>query len=231
MLTVPDHIRDAGVVGAPVNYQWQGTDAYNRERPALLAAFQSVSIRGTLALATGIAEWVAWRLDGLSDYRAPLDFIEAVWAGNVAPQYVIEWDWEREPPLEGPVERPLHHVCELLVSALDYSNPADATSASQWSIYLTFLARHVLPDVEPFDAWFVGVLARLQATNSRDRGDPMGEPVPRSALELDRPFDRSRAPELLDAFLAGLDSARNPYLRSAQKMIAKGFQGVPYRYP
>ncbi|KQP22421.1 hypothetical protein [Pseudorhodoferax sp. Leaf267] len=231
MLSPPSHVLAAGIIGAPLSYQWHGTDDYNRERPALLAQFEAVSVRGVLALATGIAEWTAWRLDGLSGYRAPLGFIEAAWAANIAPQYVIAWDWESEPALQGPVERPLYHLCELLVSVLDFSNPRDATSASQWSIYLAFLARHVLPDAQPFDDWLVAALARMQASHPRDRSDPMGSPVPRSDLELGQPPDSALAAVLLDRFLVPLLRAGNPYLRLPQDMVARGFQGVSYRYP
>lgn len=230
MLTIPRHIQHSAVAGAPITYKWGGTDAYNRDKPDLLFRFEDVSVRCVLALAAGISEWIVWRLDGLSSYRAPLLFIEAVWAGVIAPEYTLGWDWEREPPLKGPVERPLFHTCELLLDVFNHCDPDGAGSASQWSVYLTFLARHVMPGTKPFDTWLRAALERMAKLYPRQQDDPLGEPVSREALEVDRPFDKSQASALLDEFLKGLDPRRNPYLRPSKQMLVQGFRGTPYRY-
>lgn len=233
MLTIPEHIRASGVAGAPITYKWHGTDDYNRERPELMSRFQTTSIRGVLALASGIAEWIAWRLDELSSYHASLQFIEGVWAGQVAPEYLIGWDSEHEPDLEGPAERPLYHTCELLLKVYNRCDADDTGGASRWSVYLTYLARHVLPKpkTKVFDAWLVAALDRMAAAYPRRKSDPLGVPVPREALDIGVPFDPARSAELVGAFLAALDPALNPYLAPPKQMRADGFTGTPYRYP
>lgn len=231
MLNPPPHIQRSSVIGAPITYTWAGTAAYNRENVDLLFRFEDISLRGVLAIAAGISEWIAWRLEGLAPTRDTLLFIEAVWAGDIAPEYTIGWDWEREPPFKGPAQRPLFHTCELLLEVFNSCDAAGAGSASQWSVYLTYLARHVLPDSKPFDDWLTATLDRLAKLCPRNDQQPIGDPVPREAVNVDRPFDAAEIPHLLDTFLKGLDPDDNRYLRKPKNMLALGFRGTPYRYP
>jgi hypothetical protein len=231
MLIVPSYIQRSGVVGAPVTYKWAGTDAYNRDNVDLLFRFEDISIRGVLALAAGISEWIAWRLEGLAPIQSTLQFVEAVWAGDIAPQYTIAWDWECEPPFEGSTQRPLFHTCELLLHVFNHSDRAGAGSASQWAVYLAYLARHVLPTPKRFETWLQAALDRLEMLYPRGEEDPLGEPVPRGALEVDQQFDPAKAPAFLDAFLRSLDPNANRFLRKPTDMVALGFGGRPYRYP
>lgn len=230
MLQIPSHVLASGHVGAPVSFEWHGTQDYNREMPKLLFRFEDVSIRGVLALATGIAEWTAWRFDGLTDYRSPLLFIEAMWAGNAADEYVVGWDWEREPKLESPVDRALMHTCDILLHVFNRCDPDSGADASQWTVYMTMLARHVLPERSRFETWLEAAMARLANDYPRLEGDPLGESVPRVSMEVDRPYDRAHAPRYLDDYLRSLNPAANPFLRKPRDMLRRGFRGVPYEY-
>ena len=61
----------------------------------------------------------------------------------------------------------------------------------------------------------------------RDKGAPLGPPVPLEALDPGFPYEPALAHDLLAQFLPTLDTANNPFLRSAEEMTRLGFQGTP----
>src|SRR5262249_50139405 len=96
--------------------------------------------------------------------------------------------------------------------------------------YVAVLARHVLPATKPFDAWLKPILSRLAALYPGiGVPDSLGTPVPREALDPAFDFRPEQTTDLLRAFLARLDPAQNPFLRTPAEMAQAGFKGTPYK--
>ena len=226
-LTISDYIDQTGNVGAPVTHVWEGDglNYFARESPPLQGQFVLITFRGVAAIALGTAEWIAWRFEGVSPSVDLLDYIEACWAGLIDSLYRKEWNWPKDAKIEGPVDRPLAQTCYTLNEIMRLISVSSNGAASK-SIYLIYLARHVLPRKPPFERWLKTTLTRMGELYDRDTIGPLGPPVPRQAL--DPAFAPKQAPELLRAFLAGLKPGVNPYLRTPDEMTALGFKGKPY---
>ena len=179
-----------------------------------------------------MAEWIAWRFEGMSDFRAPLDMIEASWAANVDIKCckiptVAEFE-ERK----GPVHGVLRATKDLVAGTLRSYNAPTAKNLAGKTIYLCFLARHVLPEKRVFDKWRVSTLDRLAKDYGRSSDDVKGEPIPREALDTTTEFHDERAPAMIAQLLANIEASvpTNPYLRTPDEMTAAGFEGTPYRF-
>jgi len=60
--------------------------------------------------------------------------------------------------------------------------------------------------------------------------DPLGDPVPREALDPEIEFRMDQIEALINRFLRGLDPTSNPFLNSADRMREERFVGEPYLY-
>lgn len=98
----------------------------------------------------------------------------------------------------------------------------------QSSASLSELALRVLNRPEEFKEWRRFVIDRLTRLHPKSKGDRLGAPVPRQALDPNLDYSPSMAPELLAKFLQSLDYKTNPYLSSPAEMIAEGFVGKPF---
>ncbi|GJH29933.1 hypothetical protein [Caballeronia novacaledonica] len=228
MLAIPQHIERSGVRNQPVGYTWRGDADYNRESRALSEKLHAMSRRASLACAASMTQWGVARLQHLSDFQAPQQMIEAAWAANVHPLYckipaVYEFN-ERKGPVDG-VLRIFKDLLEDVIRRYDTPNGMNVPGGT---VYVYFLARHVMPDKKPFDKWLKWAIERMIALYPFSRDDPIGEPIPHEALDPDFDFRKEEAPELLNEFMRGLDPSTNHYLRTPDEMVADGFQGTPY---
>jgi hypothetical protein len=226
-LMIPGYIEQSGNVGAPVKHVWEGDglNHFARESQVLQRDFVRITFRGVGAMALGIAEWIAWRFENALPSVDLKDCIEACWAGLIDPLYRNEWNWPKVKKIEGPVEGPSAQACYLLDEVMRLVSLSSNGAASK-SIYLVYLARHVLPKKTPFDNWLKMTLARMAELYPRKSMGPLGPPVPREAL--DSSFVPEQTPDLLRTFLAGLKPGTNAYLKTPDQMIARGFKGTPY---
>lgn len=227
-LSIPSHVQRADVQHKPVGYAWRGAADFTRENDKLAEQLNAMSLRARLAVATAIAEWIFWRLRPETDFDAPLRMIEAAWASNLDVRYGRTPTQPEHEDRKGPVNGVLRASKDILANVLrGYKGEAGPTVTSR-AVYLYFLARHVLPEKGPFDAWLKAVVKRLTALYPNEEGQ-LGEPVPREALDPDVEFQKDSAPERFADLLAGLVPADNPYLRSPEDMLSEGFSGTPYR--
>lgn len=191
MPTIPPYIEKANVRGTKISYTWsKAKKEYDNPVPTM-ASFRlinNLSFNAALALALGIAEWIAWRLDGLSDDKSLFEFIEKGWE--------TELKQEPRPKLEGYADRfdnkpeigPLYHAQSTLSRILK-NYEIKSTGIYQDVIYLKWLAEAVLPSKSAFDAWYKTTVERFNKKFQRAKYDKSanydfyGKPVPREALD------------------------------------------------
>ena len=74
----------------------------------------------------------------------------------------------------------------------------------------------------------------LEQANAERENDPLGEVVPREALDSTLAFVVEDTEGLIDRFLRGLDYSQGPtgngFLMLPTEMAAEGFTGTPYRF-
>ncbi len=249
-LTIPAHIAAAGIAGRSIDFEWDDNNIRQyycgESNERLNNKIRPLSPRGKLALSAGIAEWVIWRFHGLSDFTDALDYVTAVWAAVIDSRYLSGWRLPEHGTWVGPALEPQWIVAHALgrvfgVGQQRWSNTYEVG-------YLASVAHHIVGRHEAYRAWLEAAMERLtklslipestrafyktiRHTRAEVDAFDWGAPVPRAALDTTYEYDVARAPADLDAYLRGLDPARNPYLATREELIAKGFEGTPYTYP
>lgn len=227
-LQIPSHIREADLVGAPLDYEWSPEieDDVLLTQPRLTARISGMSYRAALALTLGCCEWVVWRVSAARPDRTAFHVLEACWAAILDWRYLRslefpDFDGALEEKVSGPLNQAFWIAHEALVFAQDGEPMWQfATSASE-------LARRVAPDEGVFRAWRRDAVTRLVECFPTP-ADRLGAPVPRQFLEPGFRCEAEMIERALRAFLASLDPAENPYLRSAEELREIGFVGSPY---
>jgi hypothetical protein len=231
-LSIAKYIMDAEVSNADVRFAWDEWNVEQAEEPIdeqLRAQLGDLSQRALLAYSSGVAEWVVQRFASLTDVRLPLCFAEAAWAISIDRHYCRQL-WQQvcsnsqwTGPVKGPIRRAMLHVQYAITALSDEDYEPDLIAT-----WVTNLARYVLFDKQPFAHWLERVLPRLVKVYSCSPEDPLGDVVPREALDPNRDFDVSNTDGLINHFLSQLDYGRNPFLNAPEKMISEGFSGTPY---
>jgi hypothetical protein len=234
MITIPSYIERTGIVEMPVKHAWNNSDPESLfpEDARLAKRIGAICNRGVLALSAGFTEWIAWRLNKYSADPVLHFEIEAVWAG------IIDWRYlgplvqsSRAPDPDdwrgasrGPVRYAFRGLSQIVALAKRSSYLADDSSC------LSNLALLVMPDPEPFKEWRRFAIERLSKLYPyRLKGDVLGPPIPRKALDPNEKFEPEMATALLSDYLETLDYKKNPFLRSPKEMIKDGYKGVPYK--
>jgi len=231
-----------------VDYSWDDDDAddiVDRESPVIQRNVERISLRGQLALATALAEWICWRLGGTEGHPDLHTFIEACWAAVADHRYLTEWT---RPELEatGPVDGARLCAARLLDDVWLTGRRGRGTDDEVK--HLVFLARHVTKNRKAFKDWLAEAYRRANALSPLSDAsyaylclsNPTVEQF--AALDFGAPlsrtvFDTTRAVEAIDidtdidAYLRGLDPAANRFLRTGEALHAAGFEGRPYRWP
>lgn len=248
-MNIPAHIAAAGIVGTPIDFAWDEANTrdyyWDRVSEPLRHKLLPMSPVGELALAAGIAEWLIWRFEGMSDLRDARDYVTATWAAVIDLRYLVEWVEPHDRALIGPVLKSQWITAYLLD---DVFVNVQRRSPCEYQVgYLAFFANHVLGHHKAFRTWLEQALVRVAelspiAESAREwfkttlhtpeqiATFDSGTPLPRAALDTTRPYDMADAPAELDAFLRGLDPARNRFLVGPEQLRAQGMAN-PYRYP
>jgi len=121
-LVAPDYIKNAGIIGAPLDLVWNGPQAHIGPVETVNKMFNLIASKttcGMLTQAAGIIGWGAWRLKGHTDVTVLLKMIEASFAFQVHPHYVDAdgaetWDPEDEPAAESAAAKGSVHESALL---------------------------------------------------------------------------------------------------------------------
>lgn len=229
-LAIPRYIIDARIQDTTLRYEWDDwnvQDIFQSDDRDFEARMSDVSFRGNLAFTNACGEWITHRFNLLSNDPVPLQNIEAGWAAVIDPSYAVYW----EPPdedwlghIRGPLSLAIMFILEATGNTYDYANPA------QDSDHASNLAEHIMTDSKPFQIWRERVVERLLCLYPLDDDDPLGDVVPRQALDPDFDFRPEMTPNLIETYLRSLSTVSNPFLRDPGKMIEAGFVGTPYEF-
>jgi hypothetical protein len=230
-ISISPYIQRANIQDPAIRYRWDDWDFDEAETPVdpeLQAELEKLSLRSNIALAIATAEWVVFRFEAMLDDLLPLDYLEAAWAQEIDFHYGFVWwqpihDEEWLGPVKGPVREAIAWVMEIIRSVEETEeHPAEMCAS------LSKLTEHVLSDSTPYQTWRSRVLRRLDELYPFDAADPMGDVVPKEALDPDRVFRLQESETLVNRFLAGADREDNDFLKSAEDMLNEGFEGTPY---
>jgi hypothetical protein len=190
----------------------------------------------------GLAEWVAWRFEGLHSHAGePLQILEAAWAATVEPKYLAFYDLTREDWV-GPVDGPLWLALTCLQHGLPKGYAFEGDLYKSLEI-LHGLAAHVVPDRRPYDAWVDGTVNRLSQQFAdrpvdlfddlfeRRVGERLGPLIGRDSLDPTRPVDAARDRHALAQLLQHAAASGNPFLATPDELQELGFAGTPYVIP
>ncbi len=247
-LTMPPHIAAAGIAGKPIDFAWDETNTrqyyFGRTSDQLANKIIPISPRGQIALAAGIAEWIVWRFEGMSDFIDVRDYVAAAWTAVIDFRYATGWVAPSDRPLTGPILKS-QWIAALTLD--DVVRTVQERSPSEFEVgYVAFFANHVVGRHRAYKAWLEQVMKRLAElsplpettrewyettdhTPEQIAEFDWGIPVPREALDTTREYDMARAPADFDAFLRSLDPSRNRFLLDAATLREHGM-ARPYTY-
>lgn len=254
-IQVPGYINSAGIVGAPLDFKWEGALSHIGPVETVNKMFNLIGYKttcGMLTQAAGIISWGAWRLQGHTDVSVLLNMIEASFAFQVHPHYVDRdgadtWEPEDEPAAESCASE----LQALLWEGLDadswwrsYYQPHDS------AFHSAYVVRHIMPKNKKkiFSNWLEGMLARILKIAPKPDEQPIknlkelspeekadyyarhwGEALPPQVLDLEFDYKCDMREDLVNRFLSELDWKNNPFLRSPKEMKSLGFKGTPYQ--
>ena len=181
--TFSAHIPLAAIADRPTTHAWNDRDPlfYYREDRRLENKLAKVSIRGVLALAADSAEWIAARWPTLAA-SSLVPALEAMWLsiadGSELPALATAAFAPNPADIHGPEHGPIGGAYYSLANIADRARRSASTVAR--CVELAQLARHVLPDPEPFQTWFRAAVAHMQTRFARSQADPFGPVIPRT---------------------------------------------------
>jgi hypothetical protein len=185
-LTTPPTIVAAGIGGAPISYTWNTSvaDALRYpdedEHARLAHAFEHVADAAALALTMALAEWIAWRFDGMVDVNDLLARAQAGFAlaGSGARVSMARPD-EPFPKTQTKVHGPLR-LARMIVAFALHDFAEDPTTAAGWAFRMALLALHVQPDPAPLQRWLEAALRRTRAVAPDGGAASAVPPLPRA---------------------------------------------------
>lgn len=221
-MEMPKHIASTGIAGQPIQYLW-GLDVsrairhpLDDEHVRLAEACRSLGGRGALALLLAVAQWVAWRYDGIIDARDAHLRIEAGFSGVLDhTTAVLPEPSEPFPKDQGKAHGPLKLARMLITEAWDTYRSKPAFVAESL-LSMVLLARHVVADHPGFEEWLSATMRRTHALCPATDAPPPGQVALPPQFFADAPADtHAQRAALWDAFLAGIERQGQPYLRQA----------------
>jgi hypothetical protein len=229
-LSEPHYIRAARVADVAIRYEWDDWKLqaiFDNDQNDFRERMGRLSYRAALAFTIATGEWTVRRFDAVSVDPEPLLHLEAMWAGVVDSRYVRYW----EPPDQywlGPIRGPMRLAIIFTLEAMvDGDACGDVGLSADRAVNV---ALRVLPDQRPYLAWRERVVQRLERLYPFDPEDPMGDVVPREAMDPDAEFDVTMTEKLVNRYLRALNPGVNRFLASAEAMREREFPGTPYRF-
>jgi len=229
-IPIPEYISDARLQTVEIHYLW---DEWNLENTVgtfdedVYQQLKAMSLRAAFAVLLGAAEWVLYRLDPLlEDDTLPSQAIEAGWAQVVDPRYAVPWnpfeDWQ------GPIQGPVRRTCMLMADAADYLG--QRVEVARPAAKVLKVAAHILPTTRSYKSWEGSALRRLRDLFPWTDRDPLGDPVPRQALDPNFDFQSHQLQEIVQTYLSQLDFNEHAFLSTPDQMLSWGFEGTPYTF-
>ena len=229
-LPVPGYIAAANVAEPAPRYEWDDWNLpqiFDGDDDGFKRRLERLSYRAILGFTIATGEWIVQRFARLSSDPVPELHLEAMWAGMIDSRYVRYW----EPPDSqwlGPIRGALRLAIVFSLEAM-----VDLDACGEVALSGDRAARvalRVLPDPRPFESWRDRIVARLEQLYPHEKRDPVGDVVPREALDPAVDFRPEQAEALVRRYLAGLDPARNQFLATPEEMRVRRFRGTPYQF-
>lgn len=231
-LEIPSYVRNAEIQDNHLRYRWDDSNpqqayAVSDGEEELSDQTERLSFRANMALTIASAEWVIHRYDLLSDDRTPHEYLEASWAAVVDHRYLCPWEVPAE-DWRGPIRAPIAVALLIVQEAVRAAVHEDSLGVPV--LYMSNLAKYILPQSAAFLAWRDPVIDRLREASPFDPQETLGEVVPREAFDLGSSFVSSTTEFVINGFLARLNPGSNPFLHSPEEMVELHFDGIPYRF-
>lgn len=213
-LGVPLYIPLEQIARLDIQHRWSDWDPYELlELPdeGTKNKLRKVSNRGIITFALGCTEWVFYRFTKLlSDRTAKTvyDYLETFWVYVMGNEDAIPPETEHEEWL-GPVHGPINLS---LMTTLNTIYVSEHGAPIQNGAFSAQIALHVLVEQSPFLSWQDNILERLTRYCPRDEDNPEGLAVPKEILDPSVELTEQIRVRLIEAFLAKVDYAKNPYL-------------------
>ncbi|GAA3952124.1 hypothetical protein GO495_12355 [Chitinophaga oryziterrae] len=227
----PPHIAAADLPQTPVSYRWDNTTEEEMMFFQMNIAHRiaEMSDRAALAFSLGALEWTLWRLRPELPGDDMFQFLDAAWAALIDWRYLKSFDlpdWEED--FEQPVGRPLCLSFEVLQSS--FAEARNGKPFMHNPVIISKVALYVCGRPDVFKMWRRSIIRRLTGMYPIDRTAPAGRPMPRSLLHPGYVPSPAVDNKHIADYLSGLNWQTNPFLRSPDEMLEKGFEGMPYTW-
>jgi hypothetical protein len=235
------YLQATAVQDAVVRFEWddwKSSPALEKPDAQLVKRLGVISQRAILAFECGTAEWIVHRFGKLLDDRAPADFIAAAWAMTVSVRYAgygkgPGWQPFAQKGWDGPVRRPVRDALNGLEIDIQQLFSEYHTDPAVGAALLVALASYVMTDPAPYSTWTEAILRRFEQLYPRDPADPLGDVVPREAVDPRVVFDPASTEHLVNLYLSTLDVQGNIFLSTPAGMrehvdAEHDFIGTPY---
>ena len=234
-MKLPAYLIALNLSALPVDYEWDNVvfntfrECTDEDSPRLVEALQLVSIRAAFALGVACSEWVVARVEGHTETTDALLRKEAAWAATIDPRYA-----KLPPPPPSSPSAPAQFASplRLAMKLLSYAHElftGDGVGVRSSAQGLVMLVDHIAGRHEAFEPWLSESLRRCHEYFLASEVPVEEEqPVPQELFEPDFVWREDLVLEALQRFVQTLDPVGNPYLCSAEEMLAAGFEGSPY---
>ncbi len=242
ILPAQNYLKAANVQDNHLHYEWDDwrtLPAATTPDDELVMRLNDISQRATLAFACGSAEWIVFRLAKLTNDQAPWDYLVAAWAMVVDVRYggygtASQFQGYSHLGWDGPVRKPIRNALQVLEAALQ-EVAWNKTDPARRAGKIAALACYIMNDATPYKHWRERVLERLESLYPRNPDDPLGDVVPRQAVDPEFSFRVEQTEALTNQFLASLDYRSNMFLSPPDGMLehfedGEDFVGTPYAF-
>ncbi|CBK41717.1 protein of unknown function [Nitrospira defluvii] len=225
----PLYIRKANIDDATIRYPWDDWNVEGLIGPpsqTLLEDISRLSLRAGFAFLTASAEWVVYRFANLTDISIPLDATNSAWAQDIHRLYCTPRSPFRTENWSGPVRGPIRTALGLLRDYADLLGQKAEMAQGCGEVFA--LLEHIISRREALYRWRDHTITRFKKHFGRNLDDPLGDPVPREALDPEFNFEPGSTELLLNQYLGGLEPGKSLFLMLPDTMLDSGFMNTPY---
>lgn len=249
MYTTPQIILNSGTGKHLFDYEWNGRIAVDLAGEGIYNQYQHLqegiqkeinlcSYKASLSLTTAVMEWILYLFENKADISDAELRLNALRAGSVDRFYiktlVFDGDYSND-VIQGPL-----WVLLQLTERISRRYVNQWIEMRDFLFHFIVLAKHIYKKNKVFENWLSDALQKTAETfpwktNEEDpkaaKYDASNDPlVPRNFFfDACFKYDEASAKQEINDFLQGLDFNKNPYLRTPEEMMAKGFKGTPYQ--